>query len=306
MIETREMKVLSSDGIHMLAGVVYLPEGTPRGIFHVVHGMTEYIGRYDRFLRRMAMAGYIVCGYDHLGHGKTARDDSELGFIASEDGWLLLVRDVGVFAAAVRKKYGESLPYHLMGHSMGSFIVRLAAVSSAVPARLVVMGTGGPNPLASLGIGITGLSKAIFGEKHISKLAETMAFGAYNKRFKAENDRTAWLTKDLAVREKYCADKYCTFHFTVSAMQDLVRLNKCCNEDEWFTEAAGRHFPILLVSGAEDPVGSDGRGVTEVFNRLFEQGADVSMHLYPSGRHEILNDDTFDEVTEEILRFIAQ
>ena len=54
-----EKKVLSSDGVHQLAGWVYLPDGPARGLLQVVHGMTEYIGRYDSFMTRMAGAGDI-------------------------------------------------------------------------------------------------------------------------------------------------------------------------------------------------------------------------------------------------------
>ena len=53
-----EMRVPSSDGIHTLAGRVYRPEGRVRGLFHVVHGMTEHIARYDPLFRRMAEDGY--------------------------------------------------------------------------------------------------------------------------------------------------------------------------------------------------------------------------------------------------------
>ena len=53
-IEVREKRVLSSDGVHTLVGRVYIPDVAPRAIFHVVHGMTEYIGRYDPFMREMA------------------------------------------------------------------------------------------------------------------------------------------------------------------------------------------------------------------------------------------------------------
>ena len=107
------------------------------------------------------------------------------------------------------------------------------------------------------------------------------------------------------MREKYKADKFCSFHFTVSAMQDLIRLNKGCNETACFRETAGRHFPVLLLSGAEDPVGGDGKGVTAVYDRLRAAGADVTVHLYPNCRHELLQDDSFEDVTAEILAFLA-
>ena len=87
-------KALSSDGKHVISGVVYIPEGEVKGLFHVVHGMTEYIGRYEKFMLDMAQEGFIVFGYDHLGHGKSINDESELGFFAEKDGWDLVVRDM--------------------------------------------------------------------------------------------------------------------------------------------------------------------------------------------------------------------
>ena len=143
-IKVIEKKVLSSDREHQLAGVVYLPDSAPKGLFHVVHGMTEHIGRYERFMRDLAAAGYITYGYDNLGHGKTARNESELGYIAPQDGWKLLVKDVEIFDRAMRAEYGEELPLTLMGHSMGSFIVRLSAEISGYYDKLIIMGTGGP------------------------------------------------------------------------------------------------------------------------------------------------------------------
>ena len=100
-ISVIKKKVLSSDNIHMLAGTIYLPEGDIKGIYHIVHGMTEHIGRYDRFMRDMAKEGYLCFGYDNLGHGYTVNDKSELGFIAKKRGWDLLARDVKVFSDAI-------------------------------------------------------------------------------------------------------------------------------------------------------------------------------------------------------------
>ena len=82
----KEFSVESSDRIHTLAGVVYIPQGEIKGIYHILHGMTEHIARYDSFMRILAESGYLACGYDHIGHGYTARDDSELGFFAKKNG----------------------------------------------------------------------------------------------------------------------------------------------------------------------------------------------------------------------------
>lgn len=303
-IKMLEKKVPSTDGQHTLSGRVYLPGQSPRGIFHVVHGMTEHIARYDKFMRQLAAAGFICCGYDHLGHGHTVNSADELGFIAEKDGWRYLAQDVTAFQQAIRAEYGEQLPYVLMGHSMGSFIVRTAVDQGLTPNRLIIMGTGGPNPLAGAGLAFIRLQKKLHGERYVSKAAYKMVFGAYTHRFD-KNDEYSWLTKDLAVREKYAADPLCNFKFTLSAMEDLITLNRYCNRPQWF-ETVARKMPILMVSGAEDPVGDYGRGVRTVYEKLKEQGADVTLHLYQNCRHEILNDSCYDQTVSDIQAFISK
>ena len=298
-----DFKAPSTDGIHDLAGKVYLPDKSPIGVLHVLHGMTEHIARYDTFMREMAEAGYITCGYDHLGHGNTAADPSELGFIAEKGGDDLLLRDVKAFSDAVRGEYGKDLPYVLMGHSMGSFIARLAAEKYVKPHKLIIMGTGGPNPIAGVGLALIGIIKACKGPRHISPFIDRMAFGGYNKRFGEDAHPKAWLTKDAAVRDAYMADPFCTFPFTISAMGDLIRLTKNANRGTWF-KSLPQGLPILLVSGHDDPVGDFGKGVETVCERLQKAGHPVTCRLYSGYRHEILNDACHDRVVADILDFL--
>ena len=298
-----DFKAPSTDGIHDLAGKVYFPDKFPVGILHILHGMTEHIARYDTFMREMAEAGYITCGYDHLGHGNTAADPSELGFIAEKGGDDLLLRDVKAFSDAVRGEYGKDLPYVLMGHSMGSFIARLAAEKYVKPHKLIIMGTGGPNPIAGVGLALIGIIKACKGPRHISPFIDNMAFGGYNKRFGEDAHPKAWLTKDAAVRDAYMADPFCTFPFTISAMGDLIRLTKNANRGAWF-KSLPQGLPILLVSGHDDPVGDFGKGVETVCAKLQKVGHPVTCRLYSGYRHEILNDACHDRVVADILDFL--
>ena len=303
-IEIKKIKVKSNDGIHFLAGVVYIPEDNIKGIYHIVHGMTEHIGRYDRIMTALAENGYVCCGYDNLGHGYTANSKDELGFIAHDRGWEILAKDVASFSDAVRNEFGKELPYYLMGHSMGSFIARLAAERFVKPDKLIIMGTGGPNPMANPGLILIGLIKLFYGEKHISKLIDKIAFGSYNNRFN-ENDGSSWLTTDIEVRKKYWKDEFCSFKFTVSAMGDLIRLIKYSNSSSWFNNISPS-MPILLVSGDEDPVGDYGKGILTVYERLIKLGKDARYILYKGARHEILNDFCYDDVKNDILKFIGE
>lgn len=308
MIEKKIFSVPSSDGIHELSGVVYLPDGEIKGLFHVVHGMTEHMGRYDRFLRDMALEGWLSFGYDHLGHGKTANDASELGYIAKKRGWELLAKDVKAYSDAVRSSFGNSeMPLCLLGHSMGSFVVRLAAERFVKPQYLIIMGTGGANPAAGIGLALIEIIKRFKGDQHISRFIGNIAFGSYNRRLDGDpsKDPKLWLTNDEAVRKTYYADPYCQFKFTVSAMGDLIRLTKYSNRAAWYRNIS-KSIPILLVSGEEDPVGNYGKGVREVASKLKKRGAKVSCTLYKGARHEILNDFTYETVKRDIVEFCAR
>jgi Lysophospholipase len=302
-----EVKVIdrefpSTDGIHQLKGKVYIPEGEPKAIFHVVHGMTEHIGRYDAFFKEMAASGYVVVAYDNLGHGNTATDDSELGFIAKKKGWKKLTDDVYAVSKIMKEEY-PGIPYYLMGHSMGSFIVRNAAATYPdLMDKLIVMGTGGPMAATKPAIGMINTIKLFRGKRSTSPFIEKLAFGEYNKGF-GDGSNGDWLSKNPEVRRVYDADKFCNYHFTLSAMHDLVKINDAVNKKKWFKKIS-KTLPILLVSGADDPVGSHGDGVKKVYKKLKKRGANVTMKLYTDNRHEVLNDTARDEVIADINRFL--
>lgn len=296
--------VPSSDGIHTLSGKLYLPTGEkPRGLFHLVHGMCEYIDRFDGTMSALAEAGYICFGFDNLGHGKTA-SEGELGFIAERDGWRYLVEDVKRFENDVCAEYTD-LPLALMGHSMGSFIARLAAEKYGDDIqRLIICGTGGPNPAAPFGLLLTDIMALIKGKRGYSTIAQNAAFGAYNKRFEGRTEYD-WLTKDNEIIDRYIKDSFCNFPFTISALHDLVKLCAECNRGEWF-KALRKDMPVLLISGEDDPVGNYGKGVRAVYKGLKACGQkDVTLRLYKNCRHEIHNDTCAAEVLDDIKRFIG-
>ena len=302
MIQKIKKEIPSSDGIHTLRGFLLVPEN-PKGILQIAHGMTEHIGRYEAFMRYLAENGFIACGHDHLGHGTTAENGCEHGYFASKDGHKLLCEDVVLFGNAVREEYPD-LPLILLGHSMGSFIVRGAVRShpSACDA-LIVMGTSGKNPLALPGLLMSKIICKIKGEKFSSPFVLSVAFSSYNKYTESEHPY-AWLTRDEEELKKHDADPFCAFSFTVSAMCDLIRLQSRCNKRDWFKRFP-KNLPVLLVSGDRDPVGNYGKGAEEVFRRLRAAGVKgVSLKLYSGMRHEILNEIGKESVWEDILDFL--
>lgn len=305
MHTTKYFSLPSSDGVHSLNCKLYIPDGEIKGLFQLVHGMTEHIERYDLLLSFISDNGYACICHDHLGHGKTAKDLSELGYIAKKDGYKLLVEDVASVGKYLKQKF-PGKPLTLLGHSMGSFIVRLTATAHPEYIdRLIIEGTGGPNPASSAGIALIKFLKLIYGDRHVSPLVKKLAFGNYCDGIEGESPYR-WLCKEESILLKYKNDPYCNYDFTLSAMQDLITLNKLANEKKWFEEFK-KDMPVLIISGSLDPVGEHSKGVKAVFVKLKKANVkDVRLKLYEGARHEIHNDFCKDEVFSDILRFVSE
>lgn len=293
------MKISSSDGVHTLTATVYEPEHGIRGIVQTVHGKSEHIGRYAHFMEQLANEGYVACGYNHIGHAGTSPED-ELGFFGYDSGYRHIVNDINKFGLCISEKYPDKKRY-VFAHSMGSFAARLAVLNDeARPHGLILCGTGGPRKFSNLGLLLCDAVTLLRGGKHVSQYIEKLVFSEGEKHFEGEN---AWLTSDKSEVDKFNADRYCGFPFTVCAMHDLIKMSKLANKSIW-PYAISRELPIFLISGADDPIGDFGHGVQTVFDRLEKAGCNVKMKLYPNARHELLNEFCKDEVTADVLDFI--
>lgn len=302
MIKEEKLEVLSSDGVHLLKGVALVPEGEIKGYFHVVHGMCEYMVRYREFLTDMAEAGYLAFGFDQLGHGKSAGKLKDLGFIAETRGWQHLIEDAVLTSDWMKCRYGE-MPYYLFGHSMGSFVVRLA-VEKIRPNALVLCGTADRNPASFAGEKICRLIARICGPRYVSDFLERLVFSSYDDRFPGDY-RGRWLTVDTANLLRYKDDPFCIFRFSCSAMGDLIALHRRSNLRRNFAKIP-KETPILFVSGKSDPVGGYGKGVERLYRKFLRENRKAEMHLYEGYRHEILYDFCREDVKRDILHFLQE
>ena len=296
-------ELLSRDGVTRLATYRTSTEN-PRALLQISHGMCEHFLRYEGFAEYLSANGILVFGHDHLGHGATAPSPQELGFIAPKKGAQLLADDVFSVAQAVKKDYPD-LPLVLLGHSMGSFIARavLEKYPSAYTAA-IVMGTAGPDMPTGAGKLLATLLSALFGKRHRSPLLRAISFAGYNKHFEKGCDPNAWLTRDAEVVRRYREDPLCGFVFTAGAYRDLFTLLGSVSRREW-AKNLQKDLPLLLVSGACDPVGGYGKGVKKLADRLRAAGMrNLSLSLYPEMRHEILNEISYQTVWSDLLAWI--
>lgn len=274
-----------------------------KGIVQLVHGMQEYIKKYDEFAKLLADSGYIVVGHDHLGHGDTAKEDGDLGYFSKENGWDNLAQDVHILQNKVSKEYPE-LPYVIFGHSMGSLVVRtyLTKYKDDLTGA-ILCGTSGQKSGLLVGQILTKLIMFFRGDRHRSKLLEYLITGSFNKKFKPNRTKADWTTRDKEIVDKYQKDPKCGFNFTTNGYLNLLQGSYYLSKQKNVNKTM--NVPILLISGDKDPVGGMGKGVIRVANMLEKAGLDrVTIRLFKDARHELLNEINKDEVCYVILDWL--
>lgn len=282
----------------------WTPTGTVRGIVQIVPGITEYAARYDEFASKLAADGWFVVSSDHRGHGPRALANGDLGRLPDR-GYHQLLDDLSLVADDARSRY-PGLPWVVVGHSMGSFLVRiLAAQRGRDMAALVVIGTGGPlGALTQVGITLATAQVVLLGEDSRSPLLDTLTFGSYNQGFHPARTKWDWLSRDRRQVDAYIADPLCGFVCSAGYYRELIRMSAAANSVD-VMRATPPRLPVGLFSGALDPVGGAGRGVRHVARNLAAHGVKhVDLRLFGKDRHEILNEQDRPRVQAEIIDWI--
>lgn len=299
-----EYKLASKTGITdiFIQSLAPADKSRVRGIIQIVHGMAEHTDRYLDAAKSFCEAGFAVFMHDHAGHGRSVKNDDDLGFFGERDGEEKLVDDVKSVAELAKQSY-PGLKLIIWGHSMGSFITRrfIAKYPGEADAA-VICGTSGANPAAAMGAMIADLIGKAKGAHYRSKFIDNLAFGAYNKKFTG-NTGYEWLSVNQENIDKYIADDKCGFLFTAYGYRDLFRLLGSVSTKGWYA-AVPKTLPMFLIAGDMDPVGNFGKGVSEVYNKLRESGHNnVSIKLYSGLRHEIHNESCNKTVYNDIITF---
>ncbi len=301
----RDFYFNSSTGKNKIHTRMCVPDGEVKAVVQIIHGIAEYIERYDDFMSFLASNGFVAVGTDHLGHGKSIENDEQKGFFADSDGWKYAVDDEEILRRAMKENY-TNVPQIAFGHSMGSFMARTHIIRfpDGFDAA-IISGTG--NQGAALvfgGLTMGNLITSLKGPHHYSKLLNDLAFGSYNKIY--DNPRTShdWLTRNEAVVDKYLADPLCGFIPSCSLFRDMMVGVKFITNVKNL-DAMNKDMPVYFMSGDMDPVGECGKGVKLAYDNFCKAGMkDVSIKLYEGGRHEMLNEINSDEVYADILAWI--
>jgi alpha-beta hydrolase superfamily lysophospholipase len=295
-----EFEFRADDGL-TLFGRRWLPEGTPRAVVQIAHGLAEHSARYARLAAALNSAGYAAYANDHRGHGPKAKP-ADLGHFADEGGWDKVVGDLWTFNRLIAAEQ-PGVPFIFLGHSLGSFLGRgFIAKHSDALAGVVLSGSNGKPPaMATFGRLIAREERLRLGRRGKSDPILQMWFGEFNKPFKPARTAYDWLSRDEKEVDAFVADPFCGIPFTTQLAIDVLDALPDVTSRKSLA-AIRKDLPIYVFSGARDPVGGNIKGL---FQDLKDAGfTRLTTRLYPDARHEMLNEVNRDEATRDLIGWL--
>lgn len=294
-----------SKGAGKIHGCRWSPEGEPKAVVQILHGIAEFVERYDDFANFLTQHGFLVVAEDHMGHGQSINGGGIQGYF--HGGWFTAVGDSLQLMADIKAEYPH-LPYILFGHSMGSFMARtiLCKYPQCGLSAAVICGTGWQPAFA-----LPALIKVMDGicKKNETKPSESLQkliFGGYNRKVEHPRTEYDWLTRDAKIVDEYIAHPLCGFTASAGFLRDMIKGIHFIEQKENLKNM-NKQLPVFFIAGGDDPVGSYGKGVYTAAEEFKKAGMeDVSIRIYPMGRHEILNEINRKDVYQDVLRWIEK
>ena len=291
----------SSDEKLQLSCYIKAPKENAKSVIQIAHGMAEHKERYYPFMEYLANNGIACIINDHRGHGESVETKEDLGYFYDETGTYIYLdaHDIGM---KFKKEY--NLPLYLMGHSMGSLVVReVCKYFDKDIDKLIVCGSPSKNDAIESAITLTKFLMKLQGKKHRSSLIQHIAFSSYSKRFNDSLENT-WLSENKENVYTYNEDPLCGFTFTLNGFLNLFSLmNDVYNASQW--KCDHKELPILFIAGEKDPCIDTKEKWIEAQNFLKQLGyQSIQNHLYENMRHEILNEKEHEIVYKDILDFL--
>ena len=317
-MQETELFFHSTDSTSEIRALCWEPAGYPDACtdilcsLQILHGMGEHIERYRCFAEHCTRCGIVVFGHDQIGHGKSVASPEQLGHmpLGSTE---LLIDDAHRLRLMMQKRFQpreakESLPHFMLGHSMGSFVLRLylthyfEGVSGAI-----ISGTSHQPLLLSMGVLL--LARILAASKGVafkSPRLQDRFVGAYSKQI--DNARTSldWLSTDKRVVDEYIASPECGFLVDAGTVHSIAGLTSSMVRRK-AAAAVPSSLPLLFISGAEDPIGEKGAAVKRAVQLFKSTGhSDVTLVLYEAMRHETLNELGKEQVYNDIEKWLKK
>lgn len=269
MFQERRFRFEGEDGAE-IAGFRWKGFSAPKAILQISHGAGEHAQRYPSPLTPLLDDGWAIYADDHRGHGATSPD--RLGDFGP-GGASAVVGDMAALTHRIREDF-PGVPVVLMGHSMGAMLAQTWMLDhSDLVDALVLSGTCA-----------------------FELLPPDLDF---NAGFEGRTDYD-WLSRDAAEVDRYVADPQCGINFTPESRESFgpVVMRQVMPDA---LAKVRKDLPIYVVVGDEDPLNDHLARLQPVLDRFKAAGlTNVTLKVYPGGRHEMLNEINSDEVVADL------
>ena len=281
------------------------PAGNIKALIQIAHGMAEHGGRYSEFAEHLVKEGYVVFASDHPGHGQTAPNADSLGLFPELDGWGVAVENIKLLSDHIRESFAGK-PLVLLGHSMGSYMVREAMIRYGEDYDAIILSGSGDSGglLGKIGAVLAGIESRLRGKGHRSRLMTALTLDSFNRAFRPVKTESDWLTRDDSIVRQYVEDPHCGFICSSGFFKEFLGGIQQVGKMKRIRRIPNQ-LPVLLISGQKDPVGKSGSGVARVYHQFRKAGLNrIQMKLFKDARHEILNEINRDHVYRFLLQWL--
>ena len=273
---------------------IYIPDEI-KGIVQISHGMVEDKRNYKEFMEFLANNGYVAIINDHRGHGKSIKQNKDLGYFYEETADYI-VEDLHQITKYIKDRFPNQ-KVTLIGHSMGSLIVRkyIKKYDYEIE-KLVVCGSPSINKLSKPAWYLTKLIKRIKGERYRCSVLNTLALS------KEQTER--WIIFDDEYMEKNNIEEIDGYIFTANGFINLTKLMvDVYSKNDWILK--NRNLKIIFIAGENDGIIKNKKKWLKSIDFLKGLGyKNVSYKLYPGMVHAILRIDGKETVYKDVLEFI--
>lgn len=255
----------------------WLPKGTPKAIFLIVHGLAEHSGRYMNLVNHFVPQGYAVYGIDHMGHG---RSEGKRVYVEQFQDFTKTLKTYFNF---IREKQPDT-PIFLIGHSMGGLI----GAAYLLEHQNELSGAVLSGPAIKIPANIS--QATILAGKIFSVLLPKLGVAPLVYE---------GISRDPAVVDAYINDPLVyTGKITARLAAELIKTMRHVTE-----HAEKIQLPILIAQGSEDSLVDPG-GAQLLYDIV--GSGDKTIKLYEGFYHEIFNEPEHVQVLNDVQLWVEK
>lgn len=253
----------------------WLPDGEPRAVLLVAHGLGEHSGRYGNVVDHVVPLGYAVYALDHVGHGRS-------------EGTRMYVERFSEYTTTLKtycdmvRDWQPGRPILFLGHSVGATIAAAYALEHQQElAGLILSG-------AVLDVTGSAPPHVIALAKLLSTIAPKMGVSVIDATGLSRDPQVvqAYVDDPLVHRGKVPARLGAEL---VSAAQRVL------------AKASTITLPVLILHGSQDRVAGV-RGSQALYDTV--GSTDKTIHIYEGFYHEICNEPERTIVLNDIAQWL--